>query len=305
MTAAAPKTPAPSPTRRRTTTRPPASAPTTPSAPAPQRPAAARHSAPLVRSLVDTARHTMARRAHRLTINHWLDQLGLDTDDDLLAAIDNNTAGATALLVAQHQSGSRLATTLLLAAKARMLSAVSRHASGDSFDERFHTTVDAFLTRALIRAKPDHTYIDQQLYWITLRTVTNQRATHDDKIGRSEEFFSDGRGQTRPGQDVSADIDSYLSGAVILDWALDNGVITDFDRRALQIRYGGQQHPPVREIADQLGVGENRLETRLRRAMQRLRTAVLAHRDEIDAACIRARWSAQQTVIAGDGRQVA
>jgi hypothetical protein len=171
---------------------------------------------------------------------------------------------------------------VLAGAKARILSAIARHAPGDSVEERLQVTLEAFLTRALPRVKPGHPYVDQQLYFITLRTVTKR---HDKRPAKVDLSFD------VPGADVAADIDGYLTGGVLLQWGVAKGYLSESDRQALAVRYGGPKALPVREVAAQLGVHENKLESQLRRAVARLREGVAAQRDELDRACVAARWA--------------
>ncbi|KAA1250690.1 hypothetical protein F0Q45_08325 [Mycobacterium simiae] len=222
-------------------------------------------------------------RSHRAQVSAWLRATDVTTVEQLFDALGGRDTASTAVLLADHRRGVALASTVLLGAKAVMLSSVARHAPGDSVDERFQATVDAFLSRALPAVKPTHKFADAQLYWITLRTVTKQ---HEAPVCVAEPSFDD-----VVGDDVCAEVDGYLTADVLLDWALRRGVLAEQDHRALKIRFGGDSALSVREVAAVLGVTENKLESRLRRAMGRLRDAVIAARDDLDRACIEARWS--------------
>lgn len=221
---------------------------------------------------------------NRAEVSAWLRGAGVATVGQLFDALGGRDAASTAVLLADHRRGVALASTVLLGAKAVMLSSVARHAPGDCADERFQVTVDAFLSRALPAVKPTHTHADAQLYWITLRSVTK---LHEEPLCSAEPSFDD-----VAGDDVRAEADSYLTAQVLLDWALDRGVIVEQDHKALQIRFGGEAALPVREVAALLGVTENKLESRLRRAVTRLRDAVAVDRDDLDRACVAARWAA-------------
>jgi hypothetical protein len=208
--------------------------------------------------------------------------LDLTSVEQLFDAVAGRHCPSTAMLLAEYQRGISLAATILVGAKAVMLSSVARHAPGDSVDERFQVTLEAFLSRALPRVKPSHKYADAQLYWITLRTVTRQHELQPIAVDPSFDDVA--------GNDVAADIDSYLTANVLLDWALQNGILAELDHRALRIRFGGPTALPVREVAARVGVSENKLESRLRRAYTRLRDAVSDERDDFERACIEARW---------------
>jgi hypothetical protein len=224
-------------------------------------------------------------RSHRAQVSAWLRAAKVSTVEQLFDALGGRNTDSTAALLADHRRGVALASTVLLGAKAVMLSSVARHAPGDSADERFQATVDAFLSHALPAVNPTHEYADAQLYWVTLRTVTKRHAA---PLCAAEPSFED-----VAGEDASVEVDSYLTADALLDWALVRGVIVEADHQALMLRFGGERTLPVREVAAIVGVAENKLESRLRRAMNRLRDAVAADRDGLDRACIEARWSAR------------
>jgi len=221
-------------------------------------------------------------RSHRAQVSAWLRALDITSVEQLFDAIGGRDSDSTAVLLADYRRGVALASTVLLGAKAVMLSSVARHVPLPSSGERFQVTVDAFLSRALPAVVPSHKYADAQLYWITLRTVTK---LHEAPASDLEPAFDD-----MAGDDVCAEVDGYLTATVLLDWALARGVIAEHDHRALKIRFSGDAALPVREVAAVLGVSEDKLESRLRRAMTRLREAVKADRADLDRACIEARW---------------
>jgi hypothetical protein len=229
-------------------------------------------------------------RSNRPHVQDWLTQLALPDAAALLEAINGDNTAATALLVTEHQRGCSLATTILIGAKVRMLAAVERCAPGDP-DERTQIVLEAFLSRALARVNPAHPYIDQQLYWITLRTVSNTKAQHP----LDESHWAAGFDPNAvSGDDVAADTGSYLTARVLLDWAAERGLVSEMDRTALELRFTGATAMPVREVARRLGMTEDRLETRLRRAIKRLRTAVAEHGDDLHRAGVAARWAGNE-----------
>ncbi|RFZ63221.1 hypothetical protein DE4576_04862 [Mycobacterium marinum] len=232
--------------------------------------------------LRDYALRCARMRHHLAQVSTWLRAANVSTVEQLFEALGGRDTASTATLLADHRRGVALASTVLLGAKAVMLSSVARHAPGDSADERFQVTVDAFLSRALPAVKSTHRFADAQLYWVTLRTVTK---LHEVPIFDAAPSFED-----FAGADVHAEIDSYLTADVLLSWALERDVISEQDHRALMIRYGGERALPVRKVAAILGVGENKLESRFRRALERIREAVSADRDDLGRACIEARW---------------
>ena len=229
-------------------------------------------------------------RSNRPRVQNWLTQLALPDAAALLEAINGDNTAATALLVTEHQHGCSLATAILVGAKARMLAAVERCAPGDP-DERTQIVLEAFLSHALPRVNPTHPYIDQQLYWITLRTVSNTKAQHP----LDESHWAAGFDPTVvAGDDVAADVDSYVTARVLLDWAAERGLLSERDRTALDLRFTGATAMPVREVARRLGMTEDSLETRLRRAIKRLRTAVAEHGDDLYHAAVTARWAGNE-----------
>lgn len=241
------------------------------------------------------ALRTAGLRSNRPRVQDWLTQLALPDTAALFEAINGDNTAATALLVAEHQRGCSLATAILIGAKARMLAAVERCAPGDP-DERTQIVLEAFLSRALARVNPAHPYIDQQLYWITLRAVSNTKAQHP----LDESRWAAGFDPTAvAGDDVAADADSYLTARVLLDWAAERGWLSEMDRTALELRFTGATAMPVREVARRLGVTEDRLETRLRRAIKRLRTAAAEHGDDLYHAGVAARWAGNAVAEVG------
>ena len=254
------------------------------------------------------ARSLLTSRRHRAQAAAWLNTLGLADADELLDDIANrsapdgsrrNRSESTALLLGAHQGGDQLATAVLLGAKANMLCAIARFAHAASFEEKLHLVIETFLERVLDKVRVDHDYLDGQLYFVTLRTVTatSRRMgaiTHAEvPSGAGPNHTLEGKAGLIAGDagDVDPDMDSYMSASALLDWALQRGVINDFDHRALQLRHTGSTTVSVREAAARLGVSEDGLESRLRRARTRLQAAACAHRDEIERACVAARWA--------------
>lgn len=251
-----------------------------------------RHSA-RVYAIRSHALSTARLRSNRARITQWLTELELPDVEALFDSIDGiraDNTGATARLVADHQNGCALATTILLGAKARMLAAVARSAPGDP-KERTQVVLEAFLSRALVRVNPAHPYINQQLYWITLRSVTKTQAMRPlDQSGWEKGFDPN----AIAGDDVAVDPDSYITAHVLLAWATERGVITDMDRTALELRFTGATTMRVHEVARRLGMPEDRLETRLRRAIRRLRDAAAEDSEDLYRAAVAARWAADQ-----------
>ncbi len=243
------------------------------------------------RQMAEHARHEAGLRSHRNTVAAWLEALELDTIDALFDAVCGDNSDSTTLLINAHRKGTKLATAILLGAKAPMLAAVSRHAPGSTYTERFQVTVDAFLSRALVRAKLGHRYLDAQLYWVTLRTVCNQ---NEPEIGAALAV------DDCPGPDVYVDVDDALTAAIVLDWAQNKGLLNAEDRRALDVRFGGSTVLPVREVAARLEVTENGLESRLRRAVGRIRAGVVEHPEELSQVCLDAMWPAGNPADGGD-----
>lgn len=247
-------------------------------------------------ALREHALRTAGLPSHRAQVSAWMRAANVTTVEQLFEAIGGRDANSTAVLLADHRRGVALAATVLLGAKAVMLSSVARHAPGDSTDlqyavtdERFQATVDAFLSHAMPAVNPSHKHADSQLYWITLRTVTK---LHEAPVCDAEPSFDD-----VAGEDVHAEAADFLTVPVLLDWALTRGVLFEQDHRVLTLRFGGETAVPVREVAAQLGVTENNVESRLRRAMKRLKDAAIADRADLNRACIESRWSADHARV--------
>ncbi|MHC9295418.1 sigma factor-like helix-turn-helix DNA-binding protein [Mycobacterium sp. LTG2003] len=227
----------------------------------------------------------IASRAHSGTVSRWLTRLRIADRDQLLSELAGSNPASTSLLITEHRRGCQLAGKVLLGAKCRMLAAVSRHAPGENAQDRFHTTVAAFMDHALVRADVTSEHLDAQLYWITLRTVSRQRTP----VGDIEMELHAGLA----GPDVVADADTYITVYSLLEWAHGTGVINDVDRRAFMLRFCGERPMPVRQVAAMLGVSEDSLESRLRRALDRLRKAVVERRDDMESACMAHYWASQ------------
>lgn len=221
--------------------------------------------------------------SHRKLLTYWLHELDLGSVDELLDALGGRHRESTTLLLQDYRRGAPFAVTVLVAAKTVMLSSIARQAPGDTLEERFQVTLDAFLSCALPRVHPDHRFADEQLYWVTLRTVTRPR----NAPWVDPDFDLD----SVAGGDVVADMDEHLTADAILDWAMRTGLITDLDRQALLLRFGGPSVVPVREVAAHLGVGERRLETRLRRAIAGIKAAVVSQRVALERSCVAASWA--------------
>lgn len=240
--------------------------------------AARRPRARRAQELIDRA-HGIARlRSNRAQIARWLDDLGLSEVDELLDSIAGPDSRATSRLLSDYQSGNSLAGHLLLGGKAQVLSAIARHAVADTSEAQFQLTMAAFFERALARVQPHHEFVDQQLYFVTLRTVSQRSAHSEVPIG--VEF--------PPALTVAVTDDDHwdhdhVTASVVLAWASDRGILTDSDRQALALRFGGSKVLAVRVVAESLGVEEDMLESRLRRMTKRLRVAASAHRGDVES----------------------
>lgn len=229
--------------------------------------------------LITSAHHLLAARRNKAIVQNWLTQLGLHTPDELLSpspAVDWNDV--LSLLIAEHRAHNPLATAVLLAGQSRMIAKVSLWAHGDSVHECFNTTVEAFLSQALTRAPLSHRHLGEQLYWITLRSVRGSlKARRIDCAPLTVDL--------EDRHDLVA-LDDYLTADSILGWAHSQQVINDDDARVLVLRFAREQSAPVREIAAELGVNENALESRLRRLVGRLRNHILANMSAFEHACL-------------------
>jgi hypothetical protein len=239
------------------------------------------------RVLDQHARHTAHLNSHRATITTWLQTLQLGSIEEMFDAVGGGNTAATSLLLTEHRKGNQLATTVLLGGKAKMLAAVCRHSPGEDYDERFQATAAAFLSHAVPRAKTHHPHLNAQLYWVTLRTVHNEHQAPTEVCDLPDEVA---------GEDVVVNIDECLTASIVLDWAQSKGLLNTQDRRALDVRFGGSSVLPVREVAHRLEVSEDGLETRLRRAMRRIRDGVAHDDGQLSQACLDALWPSPAAV---------
>lgn len=230
--------------------------------------------------LIAHTRQLLSSRTNRGTVNRWLHSLESDTVETLISPDSNSpTAPATRLLLAEHRSGTKLATAVLLARKARWIATLSQLAIGDTPEERFQNAVETFLSVAAKTVPLNHRFLDEQLYWITLRSLNLARHAHTaepsalsltiDLADDSEIYM----------------IDNYLTVSSILGWARAVDAISDRDLHVLTLRFGSDSTVSVRQIAAQIGDTEDSIESRLRRSMQRIRTAVQARGAEFERAC--------------------
>lgn len=246
--------------------------------------------------LINSAHRLLAARRNKASLQNWLADLGLSSAEELLSpspAADWNAV--LGFLLTEHRANNTLATAALLAGQARTIANVSRWAHGDNVQERFNTTVEAFLSHALTRVPLTHPYLGEQLYWITLRAVsTSLKAREVDTapltidLEDSHDLFS---------------LDNYLTVDSILGWAHSQEVLTDDDARVLMLRFGRERCAPVREIAADLGVSENALESRLRRILGRLRNHVLSNMSAFEHACLSNSHRAPISVAAASDRE--
>ena len=221
--------------------------------------------------LISHARQLLNGPTHRATLQRWIHTLKIDTTEALIDthAAQHDSGDITRLLITHHRNGNHLATTLLLARCARWMAKVSRYADGDSIGERFNTSIDAFLTTAAFKAPLSHQYLNQQLYWITLRTVTNAKRSHTN-TGSALPLTMD-----IPEKSTNEyDIEHYLTAESLLAWADTRNIITATERDILALRYTGSETRTVRDIASALNATEHAVESKIRRTLSRIRKAI-------------------------------
>lgn len=237
--------------------------------------------------LINSTHRLLAARRNRASVQNWLTDLGLSSAEELLSpspAADWNAV--LGLLLSEHRANNTLATAALLAGQARTIANVSRWAAGDSVQERFNTTVEAFLSHALTRAPLSHPYLGEQLYWITLRAVSLNLHAREVDAAPLPVVLENTHELDLEDKHELVCLDDYLTVDSILGWAHSQRVLTDDDARVLMLRFGRERCAPVREIAADLGVSENALESRLRRILGRLRNHVLSNMSAFEHACL-------------------
>ncbi|WP_457181348.1 sigma factor-like helix-turn-helix DNA-binding protein [Mycobacteroides abscessus] len=257
--------------------------------------------------LINSARQLLATRRNNPSVQNWLTHLGLSSPEELLSpsrAADWNAV--LSLLLAEHRAKNSLATATLLAGQARTIANISRWADGSSVQERFNTTVEAFLSHALTRAPLSHPYLGEQLYWITLRAVSRNLYAREVDAAPLPMVLEDRRELDLEDKHELVCLDDYLTVDSILGWAQSQKVLTDADAQVLKLRFGHEKCVPVRQIAADLGVSENALESRLRRILGRLRNHVLSNMSAFEHACLsRSHQMPVSAAAASDREQIA
>ena len=81
-------------------------------------------------ALREHALRTAALPSHRAQVSAWMRAANATSVEQLFDAIGGRDAISTSVLLADHRRGVALASTVLLGAKAVMLSSVARHAPG-------------------------------------------------------------------------------------------------------------------------------------------------------------------------------
>ncbi len=204
--------------------------------------------------------------------------------DDLIAqaAGDRGTAGVVKALVRAHQAGMFGADLVLLVSRIPVLVNVSRHchvAGGSGLsarlEEQMHATVAAFY-EVLGRADADDKYVVHNLYWRSLHKVTDRRKKvvtvacglmHLD----GEDLFDRDRDNTVHNdlyrtEEVGV-VDALLS-------QLGGRTLSTRDIAVLRAMYDREEPITVAEAAGEFGISEHAMESRVRRAVARLREAV-------------------------------
>lgn len=228
-------------------------------------------------ALASHTRSSLERFSARRAVALWADRYPvLAGDVDTLidrADRHRDAAAVTAALIALHRSGDQAATGVLVLSRLPMLRSVSRHAHVDSADYndrnavQLQQTLTGFMT-VLAGVDIDDDHVVEALYFRTLHAVTDRRRKLDVvSVGDAREFLA------------TKSIDSDASGTVsVADLvAVANrrrpGAVSDRDAAVLMAMYDRAETITVAELAASLGLTESALESRLRRAVARLRGA--------------------------------
>lgn len=219
---------------------------------------------------------------HSSALQSWTEHHPEFAAHDGPAVVAALSAGASArdlvaCAVVQHQRGCPAATTALLLSRLPMLVSVSRHVHVDpaDYDVRFEVQLQAALTAFMsVISDVDHSseHLVHSLYWECLHRVTDRRhrvevATYAD-MSVFEDLVCDVVNTESCG-DVVADLLALYASA--------NGrPISHRDEATLRAMYARPASATVAEVAAEIGVSEHAFESRLRRALGRLRDGLPA-----------------------------
>lgn len=217
------------------------------------------------------------------------------------AQLNGLTRGAEASdeqLVEAFNGGTHIAAALLALRYMHKLRIVSRSAHVHEWDWANHAelidvqaqqTMAAFY--AIVRKLADAEDIAKAIYWKTLKAVTRSGCKCT-----GVEVLVDAQGR----QLLTGDFDSHIGPrphvrtrvdelpdpnqrhqshddvtmADVADWARSRSAREQADLEILEAKFRSDRVHTTRELADELGLNENTVETRIRRARARLRSAI-------------------------------
>ncbi|MCX5046257.1 hypothetical protein OG921_24095 [Aldersonia sp. NBC_00410] len=216
-----------------------------------------------------------------------------------LAGLGGDTADISDLeLVEAFNVGTAVAGALLALRHMRTLRTVSRSVDIDDYDwvdrevradVQAQTTMAAFYT--VVRELHGGEDYAKKIYWETLDRVGRRRRTpgrevpvdlHGEQLLPEEFHRHDGprpKAGPRAASQLAAENGAEPFGqditvAEIEEWARSRTARERRDLALLEAKYAADEPVSVRELAQSMGLPEDRLETRLRRARARLREAI-------------------------------
>jgi hypothetical protein len=179
-----------------------------------------------------------------------------------------------------HQRGDNRASVVLLEILRPMLLRVSVYCRTDryEFDGRREAQAAQSLA-ALLDVLPDvddgSQFLGSRIYFRTLSAVTRQRM-----VSVSDTAVTDIPETVLPAELDGEGIE-LLRAPSVISWGQQQGVINDDDAAALRHVYHREECVSIREAAVELGIPVRRLESRVRRAVEKLRYALCRNEDAV------------------------
>lgn len=219
---------------------------------------------------------------HSSILLSWAEQQPGLAEYDAAAVVDALSAGErardfVAFVVSLHQQGCPAATTALLLSRLPMLVSVSRHVHVDPVDYnvRFEVQLQAALAAfmsVISEIDPGSQHLVHSLYWECLHKVTDRRRRIEVTPHADMAVFEDL---------VSGVENTESCGGVVDDllrlYASANGrPLSHRDEATLRAMYARNVTATVAEVAAEIDVSEHAFESRLRRAVGRLRDGLPA-----------------------------
>ncbi len=224
----------------------------------------------------------LVERAEKSVTTEWLQSLGLPlSEHDARSLLQRASSERNAVpdfvlyaLARAHQDGDADAGTVAIALCIRSIRRVSNYSRETTPEAKFHDSLCAFM-ESMARVNSVEKCISN-LHFRALEHIT--RGNRSTSVAA---FTTDEIDTVDATSFAFDDIDAYLTVEALLAFGVNTGVVSEGDAHALRIAHCGSKKVPVREVARQLSMAEDKLETRLRRAKRALGKLVIAQRDEL------------------------